>query len=149
LLLLTFGATARAENKDSSGNVAYLDLPDRTVTFRDGRILHIDPAAKVFINGYEVTQLNEVRPGVWVPVLASAPATTTTTSTTTIVQGPPQQAAAVTPSGGVVLVREYPVVTVTETTTAPATTVASIPGPGYYASIDEGDVLLVRYHQAP
>jgi hypothetical protein len=132
-------ASAAQLGGDVEGSVAYVDFAARTITFQDGRIAQLDPDAKIFIDGREVTQVVETRHNVWVPVVE------TPVRTTTVVQGPPQQAMAVTDQG-VVIYRDYPVVAVTRTTDVAQPV---IPTTGFYARIDGRDVLLVRRHQAP
>jgi Cu/Ag efflux protein CusF len=75
-----------------TGTVAAIDPTAKTVTFTDGRVVQLDPSARMFINGQEVT-FNDIKPGVAVamapPVVTPGPPHPAAVPSTTLYRSQP------------------------------------------------------------
>lgn len=96
LLLASSGwAQLPATGEDVTGTIQYIDLSNNTIHFTDGRIVHLDPNARVMIGGRQVA-FDQLQPGTTVVIQRQA------ASSATAGQRPlsSQQPSAQQPSGG-------------------------------------------------
>ncbi|MGH7313440.1 MAG: hypothetical protein ACREJV_09720 [Candidatus Rokuibacteriota bacterium] len=61
-LFLLLATTAVAQGQNVSGTIAHIEPSTGLVTFTDGRIVHLEPGATLWINGRQVT-LADLKPG--------------------------------------------------------------------------------------